>query len=182
MKNKTWLVPLLSMLILQGCVAPERRNFDDIEKEMFRFVSDDTRSIAALPEIKEVERFSYNPIMDRNIFELLYITKKNDDSAVLNVAVALPPDRFRVREQLEGFDITELKYIGMMSKGGEKVAIIKDLNGISHIVREGNFLGENSGKVIEINKTHMVVDELINNGNIWVHSLKKIYTTTMLRG
>jgi len=170
--SKTFILAI-SSVIIQGCVF-QNDGFEDIERKMFEFVNNDTSNIAPLPVIEEYERFSYNAGDDRNVFERLYF---EDQEVVTDSEQAdLPgPDRFRVKEQLEEYDIEEIKYIGMMSKGNDVIAIMKDPKGISHIVKKGNYLGVNNGEIVDINKLYVVVNELLNNGNRWVNGTKKIH-------
>lgn len=69
----------------------------------------------------------------------------------------------REREELENFDLSALKLVGIFSMGEERVAMIEDSTGKGHTVRRGNYMGQNNGRVEKIDiDTLYLVEQVIN--------------------
>jgi len=69
----------------------------------------------------------------------------------------------RNHEKLEEYDLDALKLVAIFSMGGERVAMIEDTVNKGYIVRRGNYLGKNSGKIEKIDdSTVFLVEQVIN--------------------
>jgi len=69
----------------------------------------------------------------------------------------------RKREKLEDFDLATLRLVAIFSMGGERVAMIEDSTTKGYIIRRGNYLGKNNGKIEKItNDTVFLVEEVRN--------------------
>jgi Tfp pilus assembly protein PilP len=72
------------------------------------------------------------------------------------------PDRLHAREiegPLEQFDLGQLSLIAVVWKTGNARALVQDPSGESYIVAEGSRIGKNSGHVIAIHDSALVVKE-----------------------
>lgn len=173
LKKTSKLISLsFATMSLTGCFDANK-GFSDIENQMFALVNSDAIVVEPVPVIAERERFNYKPDSDRNVFEKLYIVDEKE--VVVAEQEISGPNPFRVKEQLENFDIDEVKYIGLISTDKKTAVVIKDPNGISHMVSVGNYIGVNDGEIIEVNPRYILVNELLNNGNRWMNAVKKIY-------
>jgi len=69
----------------------------------------------------------------------------------------------REREVLEGFDLASLKLVAIFSKGEDRVAMIQDSTGKGHIVRRGNYMGKDNGRIEKIDDdTVFLVEQVLN--------------------
>ncbi len=69
----------------------------------------------------------------------------------------------RKRETLEAYDLEALKLVAIFSMGGERVAMIEDTISKGYIVRRGNYMGKNSGKIEKIDdNTVFLVEQVLN--------------------
>lgn len=69
----------------------------------------------------------------------------------------------RQREKLEGFDLSALRLVAIFTMGGERVAMVEDSAIKGHIVRRGNYMGQNSGKIEKItDDTVFLIEQVLN--------------------
>jgi type IV pilus assembly protein PilP len=74
------------------------------------------------------------------------------------------PDFKRKKEILEEYSLDDLSLVGVISRNNKTWALIRDNAGIVHRVGPGNYLGQNYGKVINVNDEEVTIDELIPDG------------------
>jgi type IV pilus assembly protein PilP len=77
-------------------------------------------------------------------------------------ASAIKPDLDRRRETLEGFPLDQVRMVGMMRQTGTNVALV-ETNGTTHMVRVGNYVGQNFGLVTRINETEVQLKEIVQD-------------------
>lgn len=66
-------------------------------------------------------------------------------------------------EKLEDFDLGTLSLVAIFSMGGERVAMVQDATAKGYIVRRGNFMGKNNGKIEKItDDTIFLVEQVLN--------------------
>lgn len=69
----------------------------------------------------------------------------------------------REPEILEGFDLSTLRLVAIYRKGEDRVAMIEDATGKGYIVRRGNYMGKNNGRIEKIDAdTVHLVEQVIN--------------------
>jgi len=69
----------------------------------------------------------------------------------------------RTREKLEDFDLATLSLVAIFSMGGERVGMVQDTTAKGYIVRRGNYLGKNNGKIEKITgDTIFLVEQVLN--------------------
>jgi len=77
-------------------------------------------------------------------------------------ASAIRPDLDRRRETLEGFPLDQVRMVGMMWRGGSNVALLES-NGATHMVRVGNYVGQNFGLITRISETEVQLKEIVQD-------------------
>ena len=92
--------------------------------------------------------------------------------------MANPSPFSRDREATEGYELNVLIYSGYLEKNDEVVsAILSAPDGKTYNVTVGNYVGKNYGKIMAINKSHIllieVVPDLDDNG--WVERNNYLY-------
>lgn len=69
----------------------------------------------------------------------------------------------RKREKLEGFDLSALRLVAIFTMGGKRVAMVEDSAIKGHIVRRGNYMGQNSGRIEKITDDSIFLVEQVLN-------------------
>jgi type IV pilus assembly protein PilP len=88
----------------------------------------------------------------------------------------------RRREVLEGFPLDQIRMVGMMRQGGTNVALL-ETNGSTHMVRVGNYLGQNFGVVTRITETELFLKEIVQDAaGEWVERPAKLELHILGRG
>ncbi|GAB4174404.1 MAG: pilus assembly protein PilP [Wenzhouxiangellaceae bacterium] len=74
------------------------------------------------------------------------------------------PDPDRRREYLERFPLDALEMVGTIGVKDQDYALVADPDGTIHRVREGNYLGQNHGRITRITPVAIELVELVPNG------------------
>ncbi len=74
----------------------------------------------------------------------------------------IKPDLDRRRETLEGFPLDQVRMVGMMRQSGSNVALLES-NGSTHMVRVGNYVGQNFGLITRISETELQLKEIVQD-------------------
>ena len=118
--------------------------------------------IKPIPVFKPYEAFNYSAAGLRSPFELPVIV---DTEVKIETADDVTPDFDRPKEHLDQFNFGELSMVGTMQGGdGTLWALVKDGNSSVVRISEGQFMGQNHGKVVSISDTRISVVEIVPNG------------------
>ena len=74
------------------------------------------------------------------------------------------PDMNRKKEFLEGFPLDNLKLVGIIKRFNVNWALIKSPDGNVNMVRAGNYLGTNYGKIVSVSADGLMLKESVQNG------------------
>jgi type IV pilus assembly protein PilP len=162
MKRSLLIVEVFCILALAGCGQSSQQDLIDFMEETKRRPKG---QIEPLPTFSPYQPFTYSAMTLRSPFEKPIPV---DESAAKG-GRAVAPDLNREKEFLEGFNITSLKMVGTISKGGQLWALIDD--GANSVVPAtvGNYLGMNHGKIIATSSSQIEVMEIVGDGsNGWV--------------
>jgi len=89
-------------------------------------------------------------------------------------ASALKPDLDRRREVLEGYPLDQLKMVGTLRQQRNNAALI-DVAGQTHLVKVGNYMGQNFGLVTKITETEVELKEIVQDAaGEWVERPSKL--------
>lgn len=115
--------------------------------------------LPALPVVKTFETYIYQDQDKRDPFEPAPPQANSQN-------VAGPhPDQNRPREPLEAFPLDSLKMVGTIGTGGNVEALIQDPQGVIHLVRDGDYMGQNYGHVTDVTPSQVDLVELVPNGS-----------------
>ncbi len=162
MKRLLFILQLFCVFGLVGCGQSSHQDLIDFMEETKRRPKG---QIEPLPTFSPYQPFAYSAMTLRSPFDKPIPV---DESAAKG-GRAVAPDLTREKEFLEGFNITSLKMVGTISKGGQLWALID--NGQNSVVPAtvGNYLGMNHGKIISTNPSQIEVMEIVGDGsNGWV--------------
>lgn len=74
------------------------------------------------------------------------------------------PDPNRRREELEGYPLDTLKMVGTLEKQSHYWGLVQTKDRMIHRVELGNYLGENYGRILDIDEDRISLRELIQDG------------------
>jgi type IV pilus assembly protein PilP len=122
--------------------------------------------IPPLPEVKPYEPFEYaafdlvDPFIPRKIETARPSGKGPIDPRLL--------DPNRRKGPLEAFPLENLKMVGSLQQKKEFYALIKTPDNNLYRVREGDFMGQNFGRIVDISESSVKLKELVqDSGNEW---------------
>lgn len=118
--------------------------------------------IEPLPEVKPFETYVYKTDGRISPFE-----QSRAILAPLQVASslqALQPNTNRRKEPLEGFPLEGLRMVGTLGRGAGIWAVIKAPDGIVYRVTQGNYIGQNNGRILRVSEQKVELTELVPDG------------------
>jgi type IV pilus assembly protein PilP len=151
------VIAAMSVGLLAGCSA----GFDDVQYQMEAIRQKPRGRIDPPPEFTPMPTYTYAAHQLRSPFA--------PPSAVNQVEMqatkAVEPDLNRPQEYLERFSLEALRLQGTMRRpDGPLFALIVDSNGGVQRVKEGNYLGKNQGRIVEITPTQVSIIEIVPDG------------------
>ena len=158
------------LLILSGMsllVACGGSDVSDLE----RFVSEKTERaggfIEPIPTFLAYEAFAYSAQGMRSPFDRPVEVVQ---LAALRLRSTVAPERARAREFLEQFPVDSLNLVGKLTREGIEWALLRDPSGGIHRVREGNYVGPDHGKVVDVGDDYVAILEIVTDGTAdgWV--------------
>jgi len=156
MKLLSLLLSLSLVGVLSACGGGEHA---DIKQWMAESSRDLKGGVPPLPELMPFPVVSYNAndLADPFSSERLEPDKKG-------AAGANQPDMDRPREQLEGFPLESIDFIGVVNKLKSKVrhALVK-VDGVVYQVAKGNYMGQNFGRIVEISDDKITLKEQVRD-------------------
>lgn len=64
---------------------------------------------------------------------------------------------------LERVDLSQLKLVGIIQAPNENKALVEEASGKGYIIKKGTFIGIHAGRVLEIQKDRVIVEEEVEN-------------------
>ncbi len=148
------VVLLVAALMLGGCT----RGTSDLREWIAQQKAKKGAPIPPLPVIKTFESFTYADEDLRDPFG-----PSLSDQEASNVGPR--PDQNRPKQPLEMFALDSLKMVGTIGTGAHIEALIEDPSGVIHPVHDGEYMGQNYGRITAISDDHIDLVELVSNGN-----------------
>jgi len=144
------------VLMMAGCQS-EMSDMDSYFQEVKARRSGD---IEPLPQIKTYQQFAYLSKGRRSPFQ----PDNKVEHAAQSASDVPPPDAHRAREPLEVFPLEGLRMVGTLTVRGVQWALIRDGEGVVHRVSIGNHMGQNFGKITQIQESEIQLKEKIPDG------------------
>ncbi|MDH3351402.1 MAG: pilus assembly protein PilP [Gammaproteobacteria bacterium] len=150
------LLMALLVLGLTACGA----DMDDLDQYINEIKAKPGGRIEPLPEITPYEIFTY--VADAEGVRSPFIPDTPQIAQGPNGGIR--PDSARSREFLEGFPLDTLSMVGTLYIGETMYGLVQTSDGLIHRVVPGNFLGQNDGRINEINESEIELIEIISDG------------------
>ena len=122
--------------------------------------------IEPIPEFQPYQNFEYTSHDLRDPFKLVDFRRPNlDEAALSDLSPGLRPDIDRVKEPLEDFPLDTLRLKGTIDdKDGVKWGLIFAPDNTIHRVIEGNYMGQNHGRIISVSDQTIGLTEIVPDG------------------
>lgn len=157
-RNTTlWLtaLSLLGMLLLHGCSSD---NLADLRAYADQVKKRPGGRIPPLPEVKPFPSHTYAMMEYRDPFEA---PKTVEEEAGPAPGSGIQPPKDHVPEALEAFPLDSLRMVGTLEQEDQLWAIVRAKDGTIYRVREGNYMGQNYGRITHISDQQMDVREIV---------------------
>jgi len=146
--------------LLVGC----SNDMSDLKSFVEQARSAERRPIPKLPELKPHETFAYEAEGLRDPFQVIAFNQAQPGAPSQRADSGPRPDETRPREPLEGFPLDSLRMVGVLEQHETMWALIQASDGTIHRVTEGNYLGQNHGRILEINENQVALVEIVPDG------------------
>jgi len=121
------------------------------------------KPIEPLPEIRPYATYAYGARDLRDPFEPLRIAEEEAIAQTTGEG-GIRPDVNRQKELLELFPLDSLRMVGVLERDGVMWALVQSTDKAIHRIREGNYLGQNFGKVTHVSEQQIDLIEIVPNG------------------
>ena len=150
------------ILLLSGC----GEGLGDLQKFVRDIRSKPPGRIEPIPEFQPYQNFEYTSHDLRDPFKMVDFRRPElNEEDLGNLASGLRPDIDRVKEVLEDFPLDTLRLKGTIDdKDGIKWGLIFAPDNTIHRVIEGNYLGQNHGRIISVSDQTIDLTEIVPDG------------------
>ena len=149
---------IVSLALLAGC---GENDFSDLTQYIAEVKLRPKGTIKPLPEIKVVQPFIFKPEDLRDPFKPIKPTELAGDDTNTPRGNGIKPDTSRRKEELEAFTVETLKMIGTVNMKSKLWALVKSADGTVYRVQEGNYMGQNYGKIIRVTADKIELMEIV---------------------
>jgi type IV pilus assembly protein PilP len=163
LKLNTALILLLSIfssVFLSGCTGSSSRS--EIEQFVVKTKATHKHKVEPLPPKIVKPDARYIGVTKRSPFVSSdeFIKSQVASSNAVDV-----PDLDRVKEVLEKINLEDLTMVGSLKKDDNTTwGLIADNTGRIYKVKEGQYIGQNFGKIIHVNEKNIEIKEAVSNG------------------
>ncbi|MCK5497805.1 MAG: pilus assembly protein PilP [Gammaproteobacteria bacterium] len=125
--------------------------------------------IEPLPEIKPYEAYAYQSAGQdaRDPFKLFYQPDEEmlaDEQESAGLTKEMEDEiKHRNKEELEQFELDSLRMVGTLENEEFQWGIIQDPGGVVHRIRVGNYMGRNTGKILNVFEDRIEIREIVRN-------------------
>lgn len=162
--HHTILLGLAAALLLAGCGRDSR----DLEQWVAETLARPPGPVDPIPTVATPETVTYEAYDLRDPFLRPRREGGGEEEMAEEVVAATGggprPDFDRRREFLEQFPLDSLSMVGTIQLDGQVFGLISDTEGTIHRVREGNYLGENHGRILQVSQGVIQLVELVPDG------------------
>ena len=149
-------------LLLTGC----GEGLDDLQNFVAQIRAKPPGRIEPIPEFQPYQNFEYTSHDLRDPFKLVDFRRPEENPEEISaLGNGLRPDIDRVKEPLEDFPLDTLRLKGTIDdKDGVKWGLIFAPDNTIHRVIEGNYMGQNHGRIISVSDQTIDLTEIVPDG------------------
>ncbi len=150
-----------SLIILGISLSACSTGTDDLDNWIEEVKSRPPEAIADLPEITPYQAFSYDATDKRDPFDNSILRPTLDTQTVSS---SIRPDTHRKQGLLETFPLDTLSMMGTIARKSNTWALIQTPDKKILRVKEGDYLGQNFGRITEVKENRVMLTEIITDG------------------
>jgi len=155
-KNRLSLTLLIVAMGTVGC----SRDMDDLDAYIGTIKAKPGGIIEPLPEIKPYEVFTY--VADNDGLRSPFVP--DSPQSAPGAGGGMRPDPERSREFLEQYPLDTMRMVGTLLLGEVNYGLVQDSAGLIHRVVPGNYMGQNDGRIVNIDESEIELVEIISDG------------------
>lgn len=161
---------VLAAGVLAGCGSDG--GYADLQMFMDEVDARPKGQIEPLPPFVPYKPFTYRAANKRSPFEPpVVIRQVKPDGRPSDVE----PNFNRVKEFLEQFPVGQLRMVGTLEQRESLFALVQDPEGGVHRVVDGDYMGTDFGRIIEINDVSIELREIVPDGTGgWVERARTV--------
>jgi type IV pilus assembly protein PilP len=166
----TGMLKTLPKFLLLGTIATLLvgcgEGLGDLQQFVQQIRSKPPGRIEPIPEFQPYQNFEYTSHDLRDPFKLVDFRRPEENpEEISQLADGLRPDIDRVKEPLEDFPLDTLRLKGTIDdKDGIKWGLIFAPDNTIHRVIEGNYMGQNHGRIITVSDQTIELTEIVPDG------------------
>jgi len=166
MRRLTRCLRLVFMLSIPGLLAACNAGISDLDQFVQQTKSQPSGRIDPIPEFQPYQNFEYVSHDLRDPFKLVDFRRPElNQEDIAQLSNGLRPDIDRLKEVLEDFPLDTLRLKGTIDdKDGIKWGLIFAPDNTIHRVIEGNYLGQNHGRIISVSDQIIELTEIVPDG------------------
>ena len=162
-------VVVLAAMLLSGCMTPQ--NSTDLERYVEQVLSRSSTKIEPLPPIPPYAVYAYasGQADEKDPFQTFF-EKPDEESVQVEQCTpgvdpnCIAPDPDRRREELEFYPLDSLRMVGTLEQEGEIWGVVMSSDANLYRVTIDNYMGQNHGRVINIQEEGIELLEIVPNG------------------
>lgn len=147
---------IVVLLMITAC----SEGTSDLEAWVEDVKSRPQKGVDPLPEVIPYKTFLYSRSDHRDPFDDSIFRPKIGQTEPKHFS-SITPDTNRVPEYLESFPLDTLRMVGTMKQNNQTWALIKTPDNTIQRVLDGNYLGQNNGKIISITDDNVELAEIV---------------------
>ena len=152
----------VSVALLTGC----SEGLGDLQSFVAEVKAQPPGRIEPIPEFQPYQNFEYTSHDLRDPFRLVDFRRPEENPEdIADASDGLRPDTDRPKEPLEDFPLDTLRLKGTIDdKDGVKWGLIFAPDNTIHRVIEGNYMGQNYGRIISVTDQSIELTEIVPDG------------------
>lgn len=154
--SKNLILMLTATVALGACGS----DMDDLDQFVNEVKARPGGRIEPLPEITPYEVFTYTA--DAHGFRSPFVPDSPQIAGSTDSGIR--PVEKRSREFLESFPLDTLRMVGTMQLGDTSFGLVQTSDGLIHRVIQGNYMGQNDGRITAIRDSEIELIEIISDG------------------
>jgi type IV pilus assembly protein PilP len=164
-RRLTVCLRLVLVLSIPGLLAACNAGTSDLVEFVRQIKSQPSGRIDPIPEFQPYQNFEYVSHDLRDPFKLVDFRRPDENpDDIGNISSGPKPIIDRPREPLEDFPLDTLRLKGTLTRGGIKWGLIFAPDNTIHRVIEGNYLGQNHGRIILVTDQIIELTEIVPDG------------------
>lgn len=153
---------IMSLLCVVLAACSRNAGMADLQQFIVEVAMRPGEPVEPMPVFLPYEAFTYSAASMRSPFDVPVMA--GTGVSVVS-ASSVQPDFTRTPEPLESFALTALSMVGMISRDGATIALIRDELGMIHRIGRGHYLGRNHGRVVQVTPDEVAIMEIVPAGD-----------------